>query len=140
MATNHRPKLKSMAIIRHTDRILATPGVDTQTGQKFYRLLGGHVEMGETTAQALIRELREELGISAALSPAPVAWIENIFTYNGEVGHEVIALYHATLASDDLHETYPILDVPDLHAEWVNIPAILSGATVIYPTEFRAYL
>ncbi|MEO9255649.1 MAG: NUDIX domain-containing protein, partial [Tepidiformaceae bacterium] len=60
----------------------------------FYRPPGGSIEVGEYAVDAAKREIREELGIELReLRQRGV--IENIFTMNGELGHEVMFIFDA---------------------------------------------
>ncbi|MBO0980181.1 NUDIX domain-containing protein [Microbacterium sp. SD291] len=62
----------------------------------FHRLIGGSVELGETHREAIIREVDEELG-ARILDLTHLGMIENIFRFNGELGHELVALYSGRL-------------------------------------------
>ena len=62
----------------------------------YHRLVGGSVELGETHRAAIIREVEEELG-AGIIELTYLGTIENIFRYNGELGHEIVALYSGTL-------------------------------------------
>ncbi len=62
----------------------------------YHRLAGGSVEVGETHRETIIREVDEELGASI-LDLTYLGMIENIFRYNGELGHEIVALHSGTL-------------------------------------------
>lgn len=59
------------------------------------RPLGGTVEFGETAETAVIREFQEELGIVVETRGAPM-FCENIYTHEGQLGHEVLAIYAVT--------------------------------------------
>ncbi|MDA4894536.1 NUDIX domain-containing protein [Streptomyces sp. MS2A] len=62
----------------------------------YHRLIGGSVELGETHQEAIIREVDEELG-ARILNLTHLGIVENIFRYNGELGHEIVALYTGKL-------------------------------------------
>jgi len=71
----------------------------------YYRPLGG-IEFGETSRDAIIREIREEL--SAEIED--VRWLgtlENIFTLDGEPGHEIVMVCHADFICRGACHAYP---------------------------------
>ncbi|MEE7492755.1 DNA mismatch repair protein MutT [Methylobacterium oryzae] len=59
---------------------------------KGVRPLGGSVAFGEWAEDALIREFEEELGVTVSVLGSPRV-VENIFTHEGQVGHEVLFLF-----------------------------------------------
>jgi ADP-ribose pyrophosphatase YjhB (NUDIX family) len=62
----------------------------------FHRLIGGSVELGEAHHDTIRREVFEELG--AAIGDLRfLTTIENIFTIDGERGHEIVFLYSGRL-------------------------------------------
>lgn len=72
-------------------------------GETFYRLLGGEIEFGESGAEAAAREIREEIG--ADLKNLEFRGVlENIFTYEGEPGHEIVLVYEAALEDETLYD------------------------------------
>lgn len=74
---------------------------DPATGEEFHRLLGGGVELSEPAVDAVVREIAEELG-ATLLEPRLLGVLENIFTYDGEAGHEVVFVYAGRLAEGDV--------------------------------------
>ncbi|WP_460164643.1 NUDIX domain-containing protein [Pseudomonas sp. S2_F03] len=52
------------------------------------------MEFGETSAQAIVREVQEELGL-AITDVRLLGTLENIFTYAGRPGHEIVQVYDA---------------------------------------------
>ena len=75
----------AICVFRHNGRILAAEGYDPLNQQKFYRPLGGAIEFGEHSAVTIGRELAEELG-AAVVDLRFLGAIENVFTYDGQVG------------------------------------------------------
>jgi 8-oxo-dGTP pyrophosphatase MutT (NUDIX family) len=147
-----KPKVKAMALIYRTHpktgdlELLATPGFDHQKQTPFFRLIGGHVEMGETAADAVLREIKEELGINMTIAK-PLGWLENIFTYNGGVGHELIALFETRFTSpNDIQDAYHFTEhnqdgtIRTYTAAWVNIAAARQSSTPIYPLLANSYI
>lgn len=71
----------------HEDSVLLHQG----EGENFWTFPGGRAEFGETAAQTLRREMKEEIG--AEVEVVRLLWfVENFFTYAGGQFHE-IALY-----------------------------------------------
>jgi ADP-ribose pyrophosphatase YjhB (NUDIX family) len=96
-------KVKAFAVLLDADRThqLVWRGHDRVEGSDFHRPLGGHVERGETTAAAVVREIAEETG-SALLEPRLLGVLENIYVHEGEPGHEVVFVYAGDLADPDV--------------------------------------
>jgi ADP-ribose pyrophosphatase YjhB (NUDIX family) len=81
------------AVIRFTD--------STREPRHFHRLVGGGVELGERSVDAVVREIGEELGTTLH-EPRLLGVIENIFMYEAESGHEIVFVYAGELADQDL--------------------------------------
>src|SRR6476619_6756649 len=95
----------ALCIIFHRDDpnlIFVAEGIDPAKGQTFYRPLGGSIEFGERSAATVTRELREELDAELT-NLSYLGTLENIFTYNGEAGHEIVLVYTADFARPDLY-------------------------------------
>jgi ADP-ribose pyrophosphatase YjhB (NUDIX family) len=98
-----------LGIFQHDGRLLVFEGYDPADGLNFYRPLGGGIEFGEYGDQALVREMREEIGAEVA-NTRYVATIQNIFTHEGRMGHEIALLYAADFADPALYarEVFPL--------------------------------
>ena len=94
--------IKAMLIVRNGEKLLLSRGFDEVKGQAFLRPLGGHVEFGERGEETIRREMKEELGCDAH-DVKFVSVIENLFTYNGKKGHEIILVYEGKLARESLY-------------------------------------
>ena len=81
------------AVIRWTD--------NTKDPRQFHRLVGGSVELGERSVDAVVREVGEELGTTLR-EPRLLGVLENVFVYEGAPGHEVVFLYAGELADPDV--------------------------------------
>ena len=68
-------------------------------GAKTSYLPGGHIEFGEKGAEALVREIREELGIESTAGEM-VGVVENAFTQHGKPHAEINLVYRLELAPD----------------------------------------
>jgi 8-oxo-dGTP pyrophosphatase MutT (NUDIX family) len=114
--------------------LLALEGHDRSRGLNFLRAIGGGIEFGETAVEALRREFMEELGVSLQ-DVEPLGVFENIFTYEGEPGHEIAHVFAVTCAELDavpLDAELRILDEGS-PVRWVPIADIESGIRVLFP-------
>jgi 8-oxo-dGTP diphosphatase len=88
-----RPLVKAVAaILDNAAQIL----VQCDLEESFYRLPGGTVELGETAASAVTRELREEYGIPALVGPLRVV-VENRFVAAGRLCHELVLVHQVSI-------------------------------------------
>lgn len=131
------------AIVRPSDHaLLVFRGYDASKAQTFYRLLGGGIEFGESSPQALQRELQEELGVTVR-PLRKLATLESIFTYEGRLGHEIVIVWLAEFTDPALYleEALPYTEGDHQSvALWV-LPAGLQALGVpLYPVELTELL
>lgn len=120
-------------------KLLSSKGYDKVKGIHFYRAIGGGIEFLEKSDEALKREFKEEIGADVTVEEF-LGIDENIFTFNGKQGHEIIFLYNVSLDEKDYKETYFEEDDEGCPIEWVDIEDIKSGKTILYPTSAVKYL
>ena len=87
----------------HDDRILAIDAFDPTKQQRFWVPIGGRVEFGETSRRAIEREVEEELSVEVQVLEL-LGVLENIFTFDGGDGHEIVFVYDGQLAERSLYE------------------------------------
>ena len=82
---------------------------------------------------AVVREVREELGLEL-LRPRLVTVLENLFTYRGEQGHEIVFVYDGEASDPALYErepfTYSDCDVP-AQAQWMRVSDFGAAAPLL---------
>jgi 8-oxo-dGTP pyrophosphatase MutT (NUDIX family) len=141
----HKPgeiRVITLGLIRDGERIFVSEGYDPVKQTTFYRAMGGGVEFGETSLEGLKREFQEE--IQAELTNIRyLGCLENIFTFNGKPGHEIIQLYECGFA----HPKFSQLDSLEFaegkrkkKAIWIEISRCKSGELRLVPEEFLKYL
>ncbi len=105
------------------DELLVFDGYDGD--DRFHRFLGGTVEFGEHSREAVVREFREELGEPFVVAGL-VGTFEDVFEYEGDTGHQVWRVYEGHLDADWPYEretfTYEE-DEPhgEMTALWVSV-------------------
>lgn len=99
-------RLKVMLIVPSQDgsrHLVSRNSPTSENPNGYHRLIGGSVEFGETHREAIIREVDEELG-ARIVDLAHLGMVENIFHFNGELSHEIVALYTGRLAPEPAEE------------------------------------
>ncbi len=98
-----RIRVLALGLVFHQTRLLVAEGYDTVKQSTFYRALGGEVEFGESSREALEREFWEE--ICAGLANIEyLGCLENLFEYEGKAGHEIIQLYKCDLQDPTFYQ------------------------------------
>jgi len=85
--------------------------LQTAEGEGFWILPGGRCELMETSQEALVREMKEELDVKVEIGS--LVWIvENFFGFDTELWHEIGLYYTAGLPNSS-----PILSLEELTCE-----------------------
>jgi 8-oxo-dGTP pyrophosphatase MutT (NUDIX family) len=117
------------------ERILVAEGHDRKKRETFYRPLGGTIEFGEHGEETVRREFLEE--IKAVLTEVRfLGLLENIFTYEGKRGHEVVLVYDGRLLDASLYQRMNIQGDEfgvTFTAMWKRLDEFGQGKARVYP-------
>ncbi len=124
----------ALCVIRHETRILAALGYAPDKGE-FYRPLGGGINFGERSRDAVVREVREE--IQAELTNLKyLGLVENLYTRSGVPTHELVIVYVGEFADPSLNRRTVIQGIEEdemFEAEWVPFSDFTSGRATLFP-------
>lgn len=139
-----RIRFKALGLHWRGDRLLASEVRDDAQRLKGVRPLGGSVEFGETAEAAVIREFQEELGLSVDIVGPPV-FMENIYMHEGQVGHEIIAIFEVAFPDGAFAGQNRIAfcenDGTRCFAEWFALDDLdRPDGPRLYPDGLKAYL
>ncbi len=101
-----------ICLFSNNDYILVAEGYDSVKNQYYYRPIGGGIEYGELSSEALIREVNEEIGQEIA-NLKYLGTLENIFSYKGDIGHEIVMVYDAKFVDDSVYRTNSFQGIED---------------------------
>ncbi len=135
-------RVLALGVILQGDRVFISEGYDPVKQQTFYRAMGGGVDFGETSLAALKREFQEEIQ-AELINIRYLGCLENIFTYNGQPGHEIIQLYKCDFVDPKLYQLEKLVFTEGERqktALWVDISRFKSGELKLVPEQFFEYL
>lgn len=143
MHNPHEIRFLVLGLIKDNNhRVFLSQGYDASQQAYFYRALGGGIEFGETSLDALKREFKEELDASLT-NIQYLTCLESIFSFNGQPGHEVIQLYQCDFTNPDFYTTEQVHFNEGKRqkvARWVDIEKCRSGELNVVPEQVRQYL
>jgi 8-oxo-dGTP pyrophosphatase MutT (NUDIX family) len=138
-----RIRVVVLGVFLNRGRILVFQGSDKIKNETFFRPLGGGVEFGETSENALDREIKEELGLEIK-DPRYLGALENIFVYQGEPGHEIVLVYDAQFADPKVYGKmdlrYVESDGEALRCQWLALEDIEKHNLRLYPQGLHQLL
>jgi ADP-ribose pyrophosphatase YjhB (NUDIX family) len=126
----------AICVFRREDgAVLVAPGFDSVKRQSFHRPLGGEIEFGELAEDAVRREVREEVG--AEIDDVRLLGVfENIFTYLGANGHELVWAFEARFTDPQLYQQEVVAcseGEAQFEAHWVPLSTFHNDKTPLYP-------
>jgi len=138
----------AICVVLDAGRIFVFSGYDKADDETFYRPLGGGIEFGETGLECIKREMLEEIG-AQVVDGRYIGTLENIFSYEGVPGHQIMLVYEARFSDpviyeiDSLegHEDMPTSIVPRetkssenaFMAHWIPLADFRDGSKPLYP-------
>ena len=114
------------------------------TDDDAYAFPGGHVELGETNEETLIREFAEEIGANVAVKE--LKWVAEVFFPWGKSPCHQICLYYMVDITDERTPKDGVFMAKehiegrnfDLEFHWV--PLEETGTLELYPTDAKELL
>jgi ADP-ribose pyrophosphatase YjhB (NUDIX family) len=132
----------AICIIRRGDEILVFEARDETEDLTFFRPLGGGIEFGERSDDAVRRELREEIG--AELDELRLLTIfENLFEFEGKASHEIVFVYEGSLADPSLYdrETFVVTEeTGTLPGYWRRLADFDMASSPLFPEGLLEFL
>lgn len=139
-------RVKAFAVILPSDGgHHAVSRMATSENPVFHRPLGGSIELGEQSVEAVVREIREELD-ATLVEPDLLGVLENVFVINGGTGHEVVFVYSGNFAETEAvppaGRTFTDVDQPGW-VEWrplsgdPGVPLLPAGLQTLIDDQLR---
>lgn len=140
----HKPgeiRVLALGLIREGDLVFISQGYDPGKQQAFYRAMGGGVDFGETSREALQREFQEEIQ-AELINIRYLGCLENLFTFNGKQGHEILQVYQCDFADPKFYQLEQLVFTEGKRkktALWVDINRFKSRELNLVPEQFLEY-
>lgn len=132
MIENVKLNYRVACILEHNGRVLLNQG----KGEDFWNMPGGRVKAGESSENAIKREMQEELNINVK-DVKLINVSENFFMYAGKEYHELLHVYSVSFDDNELinKQDFYALDNPNMFYRWFkkeDIKNINCKPVVIY--------
>ncbi|WP_421789157.1 NUDIX hydrolase [Hyphobacterium sp.] len=136
-------QFKALGLVWRDACLLASEIYQDDGSVKGVRPLGGRLEFGETWHDALLREFEEELQVRVEVVGKPL-FLENIYSHQGMVGHEIVVLSDVLFPDTAYHQQDVIEYLDDngerCRARWFNPENLDCGGLELYPHGLKRAL
>ncbi|WP_312049933.1 NUDIX hydrolase [Acinetobacter courvalinii] len=136
-------KIKALCIFRYQDKVLLSQGYDPSKDEIYFRPIGGGIEFGETSRQAVEREVLEEIQLQICKTKL-LGVLENLFTFDGQPGHEIVFVYEAEFIDPHIYKQHHIqgceTDGYNYIAQWLSQEQFELDQYPVYPKGIEQWL
>ncbi|MCH7336560.1 NUDIX domain-containing protein [Acinetobacter sp. NIPH 2699] len=136
-------RAKALCLFRYDEKVLLSKGYDPSKDETYLRPIGGGVEFGETSVQAVEREVLEEIH-QQIVHPKLLGILENLFSFDGQQGHEIVFVYDAEFVDAKLYQQVEIHGCESnglkYIAAWFSKEQIESSRYPVYPKGIEQWL
>lgn len=139
-----KPRANVLGLIQKDNQLLLEEkyGRHSKGEGVYYRPIGGTIEFGESSCEALKREFFEELAMEIDIKHY-VTCIENIFEINTVIGHEITQVYEAAFKDISLYqkENFRVVEGnQSTVAKWIFIKDLHEGRKLLFPEKLIDFL
>jgi 8-oxo-dGTP pyrophosphatase MutT (NUDIX family) len=131
-------RVKALAWIEHEGKTFVVKMSDSVKGDDYYRSIGGSVEYGEMSREAVIREAMEELNTEIEVT-GEVLVLENLFIHEGKKGHEINFVHPCRFLDERFYEDkiFRLVEAngEEFEAMWVPLKDCLNGKFRLVPEQ-----
>lgn len=128
----------AIGLFLHQERLLVFEGYDEVKQKHFFRPLGGAIKFGETGADALKREIQEEIEFEIEDIHFQ-GMIENRFVLRGEAGHEIVLVYTARFSDGSVYSRKDFTghedDGSEIKVRWMDLSYFTEKPGLLVPPE-----
>ncbi len=141
--TRIRPMV--LTIIQRNDEILVFKGQNLVNGEPRYRPLGGGIDFGEKSHEAVAREMMEEISVEVE-NIEFLDVIESLFhSQDGTPRHHIIFLYRAVFTDKSNYDIEEFEIIEDYFtervvAEWKPIESFKNGDAILHPKSILKWI
>ena len=120
---NYRFNYRVAGVFLNNDKIFLQKSEE----DAYYSLVGGRVKYNETTKEALIREVKEELGLTLNETQLElINVVENFFTYQETNIHELLFIYKIFDETLNSKDEVKVLDKTTVTDKWYNLKDLVN--------------
>lgn len=134
---DYKLNVRAAGLMIHNGKVL----VHRNINYDHYALVGGRVEIGESSADTIKREIKEELGKDIEIT-GYVSTIENFFEMKGSKYHEILFVHKIEFVDElDKNIDYTMKNIEGkeyLQYEWLGLKEIEKYP--LYPNSIKEIL
>ncbi len=140
MLVQQKIRATAQAVIQRGSAFLVYESFDKIKKEYFYRPVGGGVDFLEPAAKTVLREVYEELGIEV-VNPVFLGFSENIFTFEGLPGHELVQIFQCEFKDKANYERESFVVIESGRNEgsavWKSRDDLLKPEVRFYPNGMK---